>query len=286
MTAKRKNNTTQQTWSGSRRRKILPAVFITLSLLLMILPLESPVASVKAVLSYVFIPQIRLAHGTVEYAAGVSNTVKDLLETHRENERLKETVNRLELENAQVREIVAENRRLTGALTLRAPKLWRGVWAKTTYREPTQWNSVIIDKGTADGVKERSAAIAQKNGLPVLAGVVVETNELTSKVLLLRDEDFAATVYAVQSGEEGLLSGANAADLKMSYLPLLSDIQIGEKIYTSSSSSIFPAGILVGRVTEIEKSDGLRSSLTVRVKPEADSLSMRELFILTPEAEK
>ena len=281
MTVKRKNNTNKQAWPGSRRRMILPAVFIVLSLLLMILPLESPVASAKAVLSYVFIPQIRAAHGAVEYGVGVSNTVKDLLDTHRENERLKEEITRIQLENAQAQEIMAENGRLTRALTLRAPKLWQGVWAKTTYREPTQWNSVIIDKGSSDGVQERSAAIAQKNGLPVLAGVVVETNEFTSKVLLLRDEDFAAAVYAAQSGDEGLLSGANAADLKMNYLPLLSTIQPGEKIYTSSSSSIFPAGILVGHVSEIEKGDGLRSSLTVRVKPEADALSVRELFILT-----
>ena len=280
MNVKRKKTQTE-TRSGSRRRKILPAVFITLSLLIMMLPLESPVTSAKAVLSYVFIPQIRFAHATVQYAAGVNRTVRELLETHRENERLKEELNRIQMENAQAQEILAENKRLTDALHLTAPKLWSGVWAKTTYREPTQWNSVIIDKGSADGVQERSAAIAQKNGLPILAGVVVETTEMTSKVLLLRDEDFAAAVYAAGSGDEGLLVGANAADLKLNYLPLLSDIKPGEYIYTSSSSSIFPAGILVGRVTEVEKNNGLRSSLTVRVKPEAEAGSVRELFILT-----
>ena len=89
MNVKRKKTHTP-TGSGSRRRKILPAVFIVLSLLIMILPLEGPVTSAKAVLSYVFIPQIRFAHATVQYAAGVSRTVRELLETHRENEILKE----------------------------------------------------------------------------------------------------------------------------------------------------------------------------------------------------
>ena len=61
--------------AGSRRKVLLPASFLLLSFLLMILPLEGVVSSVKAVLSYVFIPQIRLAHGTVKYAQGVSQTV-------------------------------------------------------------------------------------------------------------------------------------------------------------------------------------------------------------------
>lgn len=271
----------KQVSQGSRRRKILPAVFVLLSLLLMVLPLESPVASVKALLSYVFIPQIRAAHGAVEYAGGVSETVRELLETHRENERLKEELGQIRLENAQAREVFAENERLAASLKLRAPRAWTGVWAKTAYREPTQWNSVIIDKGAADGVNERAAAIAQKDGRPVLAGVVVEASERTAKVLLLQDEDFSAAVYADPSAEEGLLSGGGAGPLKLQYLPLLSKLKAGEKVYTSASSSIFPAGILVGEVIEVQSADDLRSAPVARVEAEADAASVRALFILT-----
>ena len=265
---------------SGRGNKILPAVFIVLSVLLMLLPLESPVMSAKALLSYIFVPQIRAAHGGVEYAKGVSRTVRSLLDTHRENERLKEEMAQLQVENAQAREIFWENERLTKALNLPTPKIWRGVWAKTAYREPTQWNSIVIDKGTAEGVQNRSAVIAQKDGQPVLAGVVLEAQEHTAKVLLLRDEDFSAAVYADPSGEEGLLVGAGAADMKMLYLPLLAQVEEGEKVYTSASSSLFPAGLLVGQITEIEDEDGFRNSLTARVEPAADAASVRELFIL------
>ena len=105
-------------------------------------------------------------------------------------------------------------------------------------------------------------------------------------MLLLRDEDFSAAVYAAPSGEEGLLTGAGAAQLRMQYLPFLSDIREGEKVYTSSSSSIFPAGILVGEVTEIEDESGFRTSLTARVEPAADASTVRELFVLTPQTEE
>lgn len=260
----------------------MPAVFILLSLLLMVLPLESPVASAKALLSYIFIPQIRAAHTVVEYAEGVSDTVQDLLHTHKENERLRAAMAVLQLENAQAREVFAENERLTAALSLPSLQAWRGVWAKTAYRDPTQWNSVVIDKGLLDGVYERAAVVALKDAQPVLAGLVLETDDHTAKVLLLRDEDFSAAVYADLSGEEGLLTGAGAAQMRMRYLPFLSDIRKGEKVYTSAVSSIFPAGILVGEVAEVEDESGFQSSLTARVEPAADASSVRELFVLTP----
>ncbi len=94
----RKSNRKKQFSQGNRRRKILPATFLVLSLLLMVLPLESPVSSVKALLSYLFIPQIRAAHATLEYGAEVSQTVRELLSAHHENERLKEELGQLRLE--------------------------------------------------------------------------------------------------------------------------------------------------------------------------------------------
>ena len=279
---KRKKNFSQ----GSRRRKILPAIFLLLSVLLMILPLESPIYSLKALLSYIFIPQIRAAHSSVEYADGVHHTIQELLNTHHENQLLKEEMAQLRLENAQAKEIFVENVRLTGSLKLKAPQKWQGIWAKTAYREPTQWNSVIIDKGSVDGVSERAAAIAMQQGQAVLAGVVVEVSENTAKVLLLQDEAFSVAVYADKSGEEGLLSGVGNGLLSVKYLPLLSKIQEGEKIYTSLSSSVFPSGILVGEVVEVEQDRKASSSVSAYVKPTADSSSIRELFILSRTEEK
>ncbi len=268
-------------FSFSRRKMILPAGFLALSVLLMLLPLEGPVTSMKVLLSYIFIPQIRAAHQAVEYSKNVSSTVRELLEAHRENENLKAQLRQIQLESAQAREVFEENKRLTAALQVQAPHQWTGVWAKTAYREPSQWNSVVVDKGSGEGIQVRSAALAQQNGQPVLAGVVVEVNERTAKVLLLRDEDFSAVVYASPSGDEGLLTGAGAANLKMRYLPLLSEIHEGETVYTSPSSSIFPAGILVGRVMEVNRADGIQSSLTAYVEPAAASSAVQELFILT-----
>lgn len=263
-----------------RRRYLLPAGFLLASFLLMILPLEGWVASVKAVLAYVFIPQVRASHSTVQYAQGVSQTVQELLRAHQENDQLKQQIQATQLLSAQAQEILAENQRLTGLLKLDVSHPWKGVWAKVAYREPTQWNSVVLDKGSADGIKPRSAVIAMQEGQEGLAGVVVEVTENTSKVLLVQDEDFSAAVQLGRGGETGLLVGDGPRPVQIKYVPLLSNVQKGDPVYTSSASSVFPAGILVGQVHAVRKPDSFQTALTVEVNPQVPSSAVREVFVI------
>jgi len=265
---------------GSRRRFLLPAAFLLLSFLLMILPLEGVVSSVKAVLSYIFIPQVRLAHGTAKYAQGVHETVRELLDAHRENRELKQQIEMTKLLATQAEAILDENGRLTEILRLKPARRWQGVWAKVAYREPSQWNAVIIDKGAVDGIRERSAVIALEDGLEGLAGVVTEVTENTSKVLLVRDEDFSAAVSLERGKEEGLLAGSGPRPVRLKYIPLLAQVEKGDKVYTSESSSIFPAGILVGTVSRVREDESFQTALTVEVEPQVRSAAVKELFVI------
>lgn len=281
-----KNKQRKKTSSGARRRFLLPAVFLLLSFLLMILPLEGFVSSVKAVLSYIFIPQIRLAHGTAKYAENVHQTVQELLNTHRENGELKQQLEMNRLEAQQSASVFAENERLTQMMNLKSNKRWNGVWAKVAYREPSQWNSVIIDKGSADGIKERSAVISVEAGKEGLAGVVVEVTEKTSKVLLVRDEDFSAAVFLEDGKEEGLLTGNGLRPVRIKYIPLLTKVQPGDKVYTAATSSIFPAGILVGEVSAVRGEDDFQTALAVEVIPQVRSSAVKEVFVILEGGEK
>ena len=259
---------------------MLPLCFLLVSFLLMILPLQGLINSVKVVLAYAFIPQVRAAHGIVEYGQDVSDTVYELLRTHQENEKLKQTIENTQLLSAQAQEVFAENKRLSELLNIQASFPWKGVWAKVAYREPTQWNSVMVDKGAADGIQPRSAVIALENGQEGLAGVVIEVTENTSKVLLVRDEDFAAAVRLSRGGEEGLLIGQGPRPAYIKYVPLLAQVEKGDKVYTSATSSVFPAGILVGTVSNVMGKDSFQTALGVEIVPQVSSSSVREVFII------
>ena len=158
---------------------------------------------------------------------------------------------------------------------------WKGVWAKVAYREPSQWNAVIIDKGSADGIEERSAVLSLEQGREGLAGVVVEVLENTSKVLLVRDEDFSAAVMLEKGQEEGLLVGGGVHPVRIKYIPLLTEVNKGDKVFTSSSSSIFPAGILVGHVRAVRQDGSFQTAQTVEVDPLVRSAAVKELFVIS-----
>ncbi len=262
-----------------RRRWLIPGVFLLVSFLFMILPLEGVISSVKAVLSYIFIPQIRAAHGVVQYGQGVSNTVQELLRAHGENQQLKQEIETSKLLAAQATEVFAENQRLAQLLKLQFSQPWQGVWAKVAYREPTRWNTVILDKGTADGIEERSAVISMENGQEGLTGIVVEATESTSKVLLVRDEEFSAAVR-LENGDEGLLVGNGPHAVQIKYIPLLAQVKKGDKVYTSATSSVFPAGILVGEVSAIPEGENFQTALTVSVNPYVRASAVKEVFVI------
>ena len=275
-----RRRTARKIYTGSRRRFLFPVSFLLLSFLLMILPLEGFVASAKTVLSYVFIPQVRVAHGSVKYAQGVRQTVRELLDAHQENHRLKQQLEMNHLLTAQAETVFKENERLSQILGLRPTTPWQGVWARVAYREPSQWNTVIIDKGAADGIEERSAVLSVEQGQEGLAGVVVEVTENTSKVLLVRDEDFSAAVTLEKGQEEGLLIGGGTHAVRIKYIPLQAQVEKGDKVITSSTSRIFPAGILVGHVRAVREDSSFQTAQTVEVDPLVRSAAVKELFVI------
>ena len=260
--------------------KILPAVFTILALVVMFLPLQNMVISARAVLTYIFIPQIRTSHSIMQYTKGALQGVQDLLNTADENLKLQEEVSRLLLENAQLETLFEENKRLNTALELSEQKKWKGVWAKIAYREPSRRGTVIIDKGLQDGVALRSPVISIQEGKFGLVGKVIEVSPTTSKILLSSDEDFSVAAFLSQSKKEGLALGDARGTMLIKYITLGQDLVEGEKIYTSVSSAIFPEGILIGYLDSANTQKTEDSFITAHIVPAVDSHALNEVLIL------
>ncbi|MBM6876478.1 rod shape-determining protein MreC, partial [Fusobacterium mortiferum] len=62
-------------------------------------------------------------------------------------------------------------------------------------------------------------------------------------------------------------------------------IEIGEKIYTSGISEIYPKGLYIGKVSEIDEDNG-ELFRSIKVKNDIDILNMMEVLILMPEDKK
>lgn len=260
--------------------KILPAIFSVIALIIMILPLESIVVSARSILTYIFIPQIRAAHSITQYTKGALESTQDLLNTADNNLKLQEEVSRLLLENAQLESLLAENERLSQSLELPAKEKWKGIWAKVAYREPSRRGTIIVDKGSQDGISLRAPVIGVQDGRVGLVGKVIEVSPAASKILLSSDEEFSVAAFLSQSKKEGLVMGNSKGGMSIKYVTLGQDLTEREKVYTSISSAIFPDGVLIGFVGASNTQKIEDSFITAKIIPAVDSLSVNEVLIM------
>lgn len=269
--------------TNNQHSRWLPIIYIVLSLLLILLPLQRTINSFRAVLAYLFIPQLRLAHQTKEYFKDISVGTETLLNVAMENFELKEKLKNLQIEALTIPILKEENARLNQALNLKQSVKMNGLWAKVAYKEPNKMSSLIIDKGEADGITLRSPALAlTEEGTPALAGMVVEASQNTAKILLLPDEEFNAYVYLGNTKTEALLKGQGARNIVLKYLPLEENLQIGTPVFTSSSSAVFPDHLLVGYLADngTEKLNDTSIYKEPQLKPSLNFDTVKEIFVL------
>lgn len=194
-----------------------------------------------------------------------------------ENKRLSQEVANLKQKFIQLEEASLENNRLKKALAFKQESPQRLLAARVIARDPSYWDSVvIIDKGRKDGIGLKMIVICPAG----LVGRVIETGNLTSRVMLLNDPEFNISAVIQRSREEGLVSGKFGNRLIMHYLPTEADLAPGDIVITSGFSAFSPKGILIGKIAEIGKEfSGL--SLYCLIKPAVDFNRLEEVLVVS-----
>ncbi|MDX6768691.1 MAG: rod shape-determining protein MreC [Elusimicrobiota bacterium] len=265
----------------SRTAHYVLAALSTVALVLLSLPLSSPVRSFKAAASYVLDPVAWNGEKGVQRLAGAPERVGRLLTADMENQRLLVELKRLEWLKTTVESLSQENERLRRSLGLRPPAGRSPVWAHVLERDPLHWyRSVTLDAGSAQGVSLNDPVLGPADGRLVAVGRVVEVRPDTSIVLLLTDELSAAAAYLSSGTLEGLVQGQDGPRLRMNYLNAEAVIAVGDAAYTSPTSATFPPDILVGRVARVYPRDPFLTFQSVELAPALDASSLQELMIL------
>ena len=134
--------------------------------------------------------------------------------------------------------------------------------------------SVTIDKGTNEGLSVGDAVISQG----VLAGVLTQTRENNSEVTLVTDFNSLVPVVLQDSRGTGLLRGG-LQGLVVEEIPLNIEVKPGENVVTSGLGGQIPAGILVGKSTEIISKEG-EIFQKVAVSSPVDFSRLEVLFVI------
>ena len=184
---------------------------------------------------------------------------------------------RIDLLNRQLEEskmFTADNRRLKDILGFKNAIPYSTVPSEVIGRDASNWsNSLIIDKGVAQGIRQNRAVISMRG----LVGRVVEVGSNSSSILLITDPSSKVGVLIQRNRQGGIMVGAPGGRCKVIYIALDSDVAKGDKVITAGFGTIFPKGILVGDVIEVGKEPGRLYKYAI-VLPAQDMTRLEEVL--------
>ncbi len=117
-----------------------------------------------------------------------------------------------------------------------------------------QKNFFTINKGTSEGI-EVDMAVTSGDGV---AGVIVGCSENYSVAMSLLNIDFRLSSRIKSNGYFGSLSwdGRQYSHAILSEIPQHVILSVGDTVETTGYSAVFPEGIMVGTVSDFEKTGG------------------------------
>lgn len=136
---------------------------------------------------------------------------------------------------------------------------------------------VLIDQGARDGLTRGQPTI-DANGV---FGQTVTVGAMTSEVILLSDPGHAIPVRIERNGLRTVAIGSGDAHrLLLPYLPRNADVQVGDTLVTSGLGGVFPAGLPVAHIVEVNR-DPSEPLALISAQPAAALDRARHILVLS-----
>jgi rod shape-determining protein MreC len=209
-------------------------------------------------------------YGVGDYFSTLSSMEKQVRELRRQ-----QILSSTALQQAQLQ--AAENAQLRRLLDARQHLPVKSMLADVLYdARDVNSRKIILDRGTRHDVTL---------GLPVIdnqgvVGQVTRVFPFTSEVTLLSDKEQAIPVQLLRNGLRSVAYGrGKSGNLELRFTAPNADIQVGDIVVTSGLDGVYPAGLAVARVTQVENSAG-GSFGGVICQPLAGIMNNTQLLIL------
>ncbi|MDD2856805.1 MAG: rod shape-determining protein MreC, partial [Desulfuromonadaceae bacterium] len=167
-----------------------------------------------------------------EPAARAGNFVEDicdgyirLVDTHKENLRLQDDIRKLNIRVLEGNEAVLTNKRLERLLDMKNRLKDPAVAATVIGEDTTPWfKSLIINRGSADGIREGMAVISADG----IVGQTTKVSTSTSRVLLLTDNASGISAMIQRSRARGVVKGRGEMLCTLEFTTKEEDVKVGD----------------------------------------------------------
>jgi rod shape-determining protein MreC len=279
--------------TAALRRRLIVGGLVVLSLVLVTLSFreegDGPVASAQEGAAAVLRPFQVAADRIAEPFRDAYAWVDSLFDARSDAERLEQENEALRQQIAQARLDKREFARLKDLLKYRSgprfPEGYDGIATSVISRPAGAYaQAIVIAAGSKDGIDVDDPVVTQDG----LVGRVSRVSSRTAKVTLLNDDQSAVSALDVATDAAGIIRPGQGprAPLRLDRVPKEAEIRLHDTIVTAGwrsqrLSSIYPRGILIGRVTSVGRTD-TDLYTQVQVTPYADLGALEAVLVLVP----
>lgn len=256
---------------------ILVTIVLMVTISLTVTPKEDSNIFEKAI-AFVFSPIRTVVNVPVN---GIKDSIAffvDMKDYKTKNEELTKQNAELTERIRQIENMEKENEELRELLNLKKKyELNNAIVAEVVAKDPSMWfDTFYINKGLADGI-EKNMIVLTHNGL---VGKISEVYDNTSKIVSILDVGNEVPAKITKTGDTVVTKGdINLKEqglLKINYITSDVPLSVGDVIETSGIGTIYPKGIYIGTVKEIEK----ESKKYAIIEPGTNFRTLSEVLII------
>jgi rod shape-determining protein MreC len=138
---------------------------------------------------------------------------------------------------------------------------------------------IIINRGLTHSIKPGAVVIDGEG----VVGQVTSLGATSAEVTLITEKDQSVPVMIVRNSLRAVAVGNGREGLiEMPFMPVASDVQVGDKLVTSGIDGIYPAGLIVGTVLSVDKNPAFSFARIVAAPTAAPNHHRFVKVLLTP----
>ncbi len=212
--------------------------------------------------------------------SGNSTFFTDINKLKEENEELQAKNSELEQSLRELENIKTENEMLKGYMNLTEKYgEYKTIPAYVINKDISNYSkTIIINVGKNDGIQENMTVIADEG----LVGYIVSVTDTTAKVQTIVDTASSVSATMSSTDESIVCKGTldNTKELKAMYIPTDYNIIQGDSIETSGLGGIYPKGIHIGTVKQVEATKNVTDRYAV-IETAVDFDKLSTVLVIT-----
>ena len=268
---------TGQNSSGGRLAIVLLALSVIMFTVSCRMGDVGVLGAARTVWQTVTMPISYIGSVAVQPFQGLGNIFANLTADQETLSQLQEENKQLVAENAELEEAQQTATRLQALLDLKDTYNLQSTAARIINASYDNWSrTVTLDKGSSSGLAV---------GMPVtdsygVIGQISEVSATTATVRLITDENSGVSAMIQSSRAQGMLRGSADGTLRLTLVRTDQTVKAGDLVVTSGLGGVFPKGLPLGKVTNVERTSG-SMYYTITVKAFSSTGSFEEVLVIT-----